>query len=56
MYESKAVCRLFDTIARQQGLEYGEDFMCPPFQENCIVKLSDCKVEYKDLNWGGTHV
>ncbi len=44
LYESKTICRLFDNIAREQGLKYGQDFMCPPFQENCIVKLSNCEV------------
>lgn len=44
LYESTTICRMFDNIARQQGLKFGEDFICPPFQENCIVKLTDCTV------------
>lgn len=50
VYESVTVCRIFDSVARDEGLKYGVDFMCPPFQENCIVKLSDCELDLSGID------
>lgn len=45
--ESTTICRMFDSIARKNGLVYNKDFVCPPFKENQIIKLSDKKVVFQ---------
>lgn len=41
LYTSTTMGRVFDTYLRNHGLVYSKDFMCPPFQEGQIVKLSE---------------
>lgn len=48
IHESTTVCRMFDSLARQQGLKYTKDFICPPYMENTIIKLTNRKVNFKD--------
>lgn len=45
IHESTTLCRIFQAIAEKQGLTFGEDFTCPPYVENTIVKLSDRKIK-----------
>lgn len=40
LYTSTTMGRIFDNYLRQQGFRFNQDFICPPFQEGVIIKLS----------------
>lgn len=44
---SKTLGSKFDAYLRKQGLKYGQDYICPSFRENVIIKLTDVAVEDK---------
>lgn len=44
LYTSTHLGRYLDFYFREHGLSYGDDFMCPPYREGEIVKLTDKKV------------
>lgn len=44
LYTSTTLGRVLDLYFRNHGLIYNEDYICLPFQEGSIVKLSDSEV------------
>lgn len=49
LYTSTNLGRYLDSYFREHGLSYGDDFMCPPYREGEIVKMSNKVVSSKQI-------
>ena len=49
LYTSTHLGRYLDSYFREHGLSYGDDFMCPPYREGEIVKMSNKVVSSRQI-------